>query len=99
MSSQNSIYRQGFALAFALFLYLLCVFTLEKTGVPRSYSLAVTAVGLLVIWMIAAVPGGTTRSKKYFFANRTTQSTVNALAMTSALAFPVVTATLRRPSR
>ncbi len=93
MSSQSSIYRQGFALAFGLLLFLLCVFTLQKTGVPRGYSVALTAIGLLVLWIIAAAWGGTTRSSRYFFANKSARSTVNALAMTSVLAFPIVTAT------
>ena len=93
MNRQISIYRQGFALAFGLFIYLLCVFTLEKTGVPRVYSIALTASGLMVLWIIAAAWGGTTRSTKYFHADRAVRSTVNSLAMTSILAFPVITAT------
>lgn len=90
MSDKQSIYRQGFGLVFSVFVFLLCIFTLEKTGVPRGYSITLTAAALIVLWGIVVLLSGTTSAHKFFLSAKNSRSTVNALAMTSHLAFPVL---------
>ncbi len=90
MTSLNHIYRNGFSLFVAVSLFELVLFTLEKTGVPRIYSIALSAVCGVVLWAYCVFKGSTTSPSKFFFADNSARSTINALAMTACVGFPLI---------
>jgi len=83
-------YRQAIALIAGVLLFVLVIYTLEKSGVPRSYSIGLSAFIAIAIYMVATFPAGTTRSERFFTANREGRKSVNALASASIVGFPLL---------
>ncbi len=87
MNGETTIYRTGMTLILTLALFILAVYTLEKTGAGRAYGIAVSAIALAGLWLIPAFKGGTTKASRYLREDNRFRAGVNALAMT-CLAFP-----------
>ncbi|MGB7335364.1 MAG: hypothetical protein WBD01_06200 [Salaquimonas sp.] len=90
MKQKAHFYRQALAICVAIFLFILVVFTLEKTGIPRSYGIALTGVSLFILWVISTFLGATTTGSNFYLSGRSIRSTVNALAIMTAISFPVI---------
>lgn len=90
MTDNSRFYRHSLSLFVGLFLFVLVTFTMEKTGIPRGYILALTAISLAALWGIASFPGGTTTARRYFLASGSVRTTINGLAMSTCLFFPLL---------
>src|SRR5680860_1609063 len=76
----NSYMHTGvFAVSLAIFFLALIVF--EKIGVPRRYGVFLSALYGLLLVAIPVMKGASTRSAKYFFADRMNDSTTIAMAI------------------
>ena len=86
----NNQYRAVFSTVLAIVIYILSVLTLEKTGVPRTYNIALTGFALLVFWFVPTFLNGTTRSFEFLFASQSASSILAAFNIVAACFFPFI---------
>ncbi len=90
MSGNDGYYRQGMALTVGILIFVLVVYTLEKTGVPRAYSIALSSAFALAIYILGTFPAGTTRAGRFLTSDRTTRPGISAMAAASLVGFPLL---------
>lgn len=82
-------FRGGAGLLVGATLYLLVLFVLEKTGVPRQYAIGISAAALVIAWLLPSLAAGTTRADKFALADRAISANINAMAITTAVMLPL----------
>lgn len=90
MKSDLTLHRQFAALFVSVFLFVLILYTLEKTGVPRQYSFTLSGISLFALWLITTFSGGTTKASRFLSADQNLPSVVNTLAMIACITFPIL---------
>lgn len=82
--------KQIGAFIISVVLFLSILFIMEKTGVPRTYAIILTAFYTVMLSVISIVRGATTAKEKFFFSNRSVSANLNAFAITASVAFPLL---------
>ena len=90
MIRQGGYYRQAIALFLGALLFVLIVYTLEKTGVPRVYSTSLSGVFALAVYVLATFSAGTTRAGRFLIADRTISPGISSMAAVSVAGFPLL---------
>ncbi len=90
MTRPESFYRPALALVIGTLVFLLIVYTLEKTGVPRQYSLAASAVFGLIVLIATLLSAGSTRAERFFYDDRKLGNAAGALAVVGIAGFPLI---------
>jgi hypothetical protein len=91
MTSQM-LFRNSAFLLLSVFVFLLVVYTMEKTGVPRSYAVGLSAVFGLAFWLVPVMRGATTSDSLFLLANSGNGVVVSSLAIMVSAMLPVVLA-------
>lgn len=89
--AKGSLTRQALTLLIGVIVFVLVVYTLEKTGVPRRYSIAATALFATIVVMTALFRGGTTRAEPFLAGDVTMANQTGSLAITALAGLPLIT--------
>jgi len=84
------VYRRAAFLLLWVLVYLLALYTMERTGVPRSYAIGLSAVFCATFWSVPVFRGATTSSGRFLFANHEGSTAINSLAIAVATLLPVI---------